>query len=74
MAVAPSRGCLRLHAGIGYVTLDDEHEGRGEAIGKRRALKRLDSAASPTIARPPSQPTRGRSMLAGTCAAKSETV
>jgi hypothetical protein len=25
-----------LHAGIGYVTPDDEHEGRGEAIRQAR--------------------------------------
>lgn len=28
---------LRLHAGIGYVTPDDEHEGRGPAIRRARA-------------------------------------
>lgn len=27
---------IRLHAGIGYVTPDDEHEGRGQAIRKAR--------------------------------------
>lgn len=27
---------IRLHAGIGYVTPDDEHEGRGDQIRKRR--------------------------------------
>ena len=27
---------VRLHAAIGYVTPDDEHEGRGDAIRKRR--------------------------------------
>ena len=27
---------IRLHAGIGYVTPDDEHEGRGPAIRKAR--------------------------------------
>jgi hypothetical protein len=27
---------VRLHAGIGYVTSDDEHEGRGEAIRQAR--------------------------------------
>ena len=27
---------IRLHAGIGYVTPDDEHEGRGEAIRRAR--------------------------------------
>lgn len=28
---------VRLHAGIGYVTPDDEHDGRGDAIRQRRA-------------------------------------
>ena len=28
----------RLHAGIGYVCPDDEHEGRGQAIGKAREV------------------------------------
>ncbi len=28
---------VRLHAGIGYVTPDDEHEGRGDALRKARA-------------------------------------
>lgn len=27
---------VRLHAGIGYVTPDDEHQGRGEQIRKKR--------------------------------------
>jgi hypothetical protein len=27
---------VRLHQGIGYVTPDDEHEGRGEVIRKAR--------------------------------------
>jgi putative transposase len=27
---------VRLHAGIGYVTPDDEHEGRGEALRQAR--------------------------------------
>jgi transposase InsO family protein len=27
---------VRLHASIGYVTPDDEHEGRGDAIRQRR--------------------------------------
>jgi hypothetical protein len=27
---------IRLHAGIGYVTPDDEHDGRGKAIRKAR--------------------------------------
>ena len=29
---------LRLHAGIGYVTPEDEHEGRAEAIRRRRDI------------------------------------
>jgi hypothetical protein len=40
---------VRLHAGIGYVTPNDEHEGRGQAIRKARQagleqarLRRLD--------------------------------
>jgi putative transposase len=27
---------IRLHAGIGYVTPDDEHQGHGDAIRQRR--------------------------------------
>jgi putative transposase len=27
---------VRLHASIGYVTPDDEHEGRGDAIRRQR--------------------------------------
>lgn len=36
---------VRLHAGIGYVTPDDEHAGRGEAIleARRRGLERARS-------------------------------
>lgn len=34
---------VRLHAGIGYVTPDDEHQGRGEAIRKARQA-RLEQA------------------------------
>ncbi|MCA1700433.1 MAG: integrase, partial [Actinobacteria bacterium] len=29
---------VRLHAGIGYVTPDDEHEGRGPAIRRARRV------------------------------------
>jgi len=35
-AVRQHYNTTRLHAGIGYVTPDDEHEGRGEAIRKAR--------------------------------------
>jgi putative transposase len=37
---------VRLHAAIGYVTPDDEHEGRGDAIraARRRGLERADQA------------------------------
>ena len=37
---------VRLHAGIGYVTPDDEHQGKGETIrqARRRGLKRADQA------------------------------
>jgi transposase InsO family protein len=34
--IRPRWNGLRLHAGIGYVTPDDEHEGRGPAIRKAR--------------------------------------
>jgi len=34
--IRPEYNGVRLHAGIGYVTPDDEHEGRGEAIRKAR--------------------------------------
>lgn len=36
---------VRLHEAIGYVTPDDEHEGRGEAIRKARrdGLERADA-------------------------------
>lgn len=40
---------VRLHAGIGYVTPDDEHEGRGPAIRKARR-KGLDAARAKRIA------------------------
>jgi transposase InsO family protein len=37
---------VRLHAAIGYVTPDDEHEGRGDAIrqARRDGLTRADQA------------------------------
>jgi len=34
--VRPEYNAVRLHASIGYVTPDDEHEGRGEAIRQAR--------------------------------------
>jgi putative transposase len=34
--VRPEYNGIRLHAGIGYVTPDDEHEGRGEQIRQHR--------------------------------------
>jgi hypothetical protein len=34
--VRPDYNGLRLHAGIGYVTPDDEHEGRGDQIRQNR--------------------------------------
>lgn len=34
--VQPEYNTIRLHAGIGYVTPDDEHEGRGDAIRHKR--------------------------------------
>ena len=37
-AVRSQYNLLRLHAGIGYVTPDDEHEGRGPAIRRARQL------------------------------------
>ena len=40
---------VRLHAAIGYVTPDDEHEGRGEAIRKQRR-EGLDAARAARIA------------------------
>jgi putative transposase len=52
---------VRLHAGIGYVTPNDEHEGRGEQIRKAREagleqarLRRIAyHRANPTPTRPP---------------------
>ncbi|MDQ1483520.1 MAG: putative transposase, partial [Actinomycetota bacterium] len=43
---------VRLHAGIGYVTPDDEHEGRGEAIRKAREAG-LEQARLRRACRPP---------------------
>lgn len=40
---------VRLHAGIGYVTPNDEHEGRGEAIRKARQAG-LESARKNRLA------------------------
>ena len=36
MVVEHADECVRLHQGVGYVTPNDEHEGRGEAIRKQR--------------------------------------
>lgn len=54
---------MRLHAGIGYVTPDDEHEGRGQAIRKAREagleearLRRLAYHRSQRPAAPPKGP------------------
>jgi len=41
---------VRLHAGIGYVTPDDEHEGRGDAIRKARQAG-LETARQTRLAR-----------------------
>jgi putative transposase len=39
MPVYPgAHNTVRLHAGIGYVTPDDEHEGRGPAIRRARRV------------------------------------
>ena len=35
-AIREHYNAVRLHAGIGYVTPNDEHDGRGEAIRKAR--------------------------------------
>jgi len=44
---------IGLHAGIGYVTPDDEHQGRGEAIRKARGAG-LEQPASDAL--PPTEP------------------
>jgi putative transposase len=47
MPVYPgAHNTVRLHAGIGYVTPDDEHHGRGGAIRRARrvGLKRARAA------------------------------
>lgn len=46
---------VRLHAGIGYVTPDDEHEGRGEQIRKKRR-EGLKAARAARIAYRRTQP------------------
>ena len=46
---------VRLHAGIGYVTPDDEHEGRGEQIRKKRQ-EGLKAARAARIAYRRSEP------------------
>ena len=50
---------VRLHAGIGYVTPDDEHEGRGPRSARpaARGLRRARRLGSPTIERNASTPT-----------------
>ncbi|MHB8288910.1 MAG: integrase core domain-containing protein [Acidimicrobiales bacterium] len=54
---------VRLHAGIGYVTPDDEHEGRGPAIRKAREaglesarLRRLAYHRNPAQKQPDRRP------------------
>jgi putative transposase len=54
---------VRLHAGIGYVTPDDEHEGRGPAIRKARRdglaaarAKRIDYHRNHRQPQPPGSP------------------
>jgi len=70
---------VRLYAGIGHVTPDDEHYGRGAAIRKAReaASKLLVCAASHTIeSTPRTRPTRDPVMLtdqSGISIANSET-
>jgi hypothetical protein len=54
---------VRLHAGIGYVTPNDEHQGRGPAIRKAREagleqarLQRLAWHREPRQPEPPKEP------------------
>src|SRR4029450_1135098 len=54
---------IRLHQGIGYVTPDDEHQGRGEAIRKARQAGPRASPTTPAFHPPPtptSSPHPGR--------------
>jgi putative transposase len=65
---------VRLHAGIGYVTPDDEHEGRGPAIRRARrvglirarrqriAYHRLQRHQTPTAAEPQMRSDRSRDL------------
>jgi putative transposase len=78
---------VRLHAGIGYVTPNDEHEGRGKEIRKAREagleqarLRRIAYHRATHIPTPPPTPSttcpRSPAMLAnrsGISVAKSET-
>ena len=50
---------VRLHASIGYVTPDDEHEGRGDAIRKQRR-DGLTSAREARISYRRNQPEENR--------------
>ncbi|MGH9029077.1 MAG: transposase [Acidimicrobiales bacterium] len=58
--IRPRWNGVRLHAGIGYVTPDDEHEGRGRAIRKAREAgleaARLRRLAYHRSTRPTSKP------------------
>jgi hypothetical protein len=78
---------VRLHAGIGYVTPNDEHHGRGEQLRKAREagleqarLQRIATIAPggiPTLPDPSATCPRSPAMLAnrsGISVAKSETV
>lgn len=53
---------VRLHQGIGYITPDDEHEGRGEAIRQARRdglTKARQQRLAHHRAERENQPTRG---------------